>query len=90
MLEFARMMLDAFGSDVEPLVPGEFRLGDTRHTASDISRRRALGWEPAIPAEQNVAEYVAWIREQRGNSEYLEEAERVMREQGVIQKVGAV
>lgn len=78
------MMLDAFGSDVDPLVPGKFRRGDTRQTVSDISRLRALGGEPAIPAKQNVAEYVAWIREQRGTREYLEEAERVMREQGVV------
>jgi len=87
VLEFARIMLDAFGSDLEPLIPGEFRLGDTRHTVSDISRLRSLGWEPTIPVEQNVAEYVAWIKEQRGTREYLEEAERVMREQGVIWKV---
>jgi len=87
VLEFARIMLDAFGSDLEPLIPGEFRLGDTRHTVSDISKLRALGWEPTIPVEQNVAEYVAWIREQRGTKEYLEEAERLMREQNVIQRV---
>jgi hypothetical protein len=40
-----------------------------------------------IPVEQNVREYVAWMREQKGTAEYLEEAERVMREQGVVQKV---
>jgi len=85
VLEFARLMLDAFDSDLEPLIPGEFRLGDTRHTVSDISKLRALGWEPTIPVEQNVAEYVAWIKEQRGSKEYLEEAERVMREQGIVQ-----
>lgn len=86
VLEFARMMLDAFNSDLEPLVPGEFRVGDTRHTVSDISKLRALGWEPTIPVEQNIAEYVSWIKEQQGTREYLEEAERVMREQGVIQR----
>ncbi len=87
VLEFARIMLDAFKSDLEPLVPGEFRLGDTRHTVSDISKLRALGWEPTVPVEQNVAEYVAWIKEQRGTEEYLEEAERLMREQGVVRRV---
>jgi len=87
VLEFARMMLDAFDSDREPLVEGEFRLGDTRHTISDISRLQALGWEPTIPVEQNVAEYVAWMKEQQGTQEYLEEAERVMREQGVVQRI---
>lgn len=87
VLEFARMMLNAFGSDCEPLVGGEYRLGDTRHTISDISRIQALGWEPVIPVEQNVAEYVAWMKEQQGTKEYLEEAERVMREQGVVRRV---
>jgi len=85
VLEFARIMLDEFGSDLELLIPSEFRLGDTRHTVSDISKLRALGWEPTIPVERNVAEYVAWIKEQRGTKEYLEEAEWVMRERGVVQ-----
>jgi dTDP-L-rhamnose 4-epimerase len=84
VLEFARLMLAAFDSDLEPLVSGEYRLGDTRHTISDIARLQALGWHPEIPVEQNVAEYVAWMQEQQGTREHLEEAERVMREQGVI------
>lgn len=87
VLKFARIMLDAFDSDLEPVIPGEFRIGDTRHTVSDISKLRALGWEPTIPVEHNVAEYVAWITEQRGTREYLEEAERVMRELGVVRRV---
>jgi dTDP-L-rhamnose 4-epimerase len=90
VLEFARIMLDEFGSDLEPLIPGEFRLGDTRHTVSDISKLRTLGWEPTIPVEHNVAEYVTWIGEQRGTREYLEEAERIMRERDVVQRVRAL
>jgi dTDP-L-rhamnose 4-epimerase len=90
VLEFAHIMLDAFDSDLEPLIPGEFRLGDTRHTISDISKLRALGWAPTIPVEQNVAEYVAWVKEQRGTKEYLEEAERLMWEQGVVQRADGV
>ena len=86
VLEFAHMMIEALGSELKPEMKGEFRLGDTRHTVSDISRLRALGWEPQIPVEQNVAEYVAWMKEQRGSRQYLEEAERVMRAQGVVQR----
>lgn len=86
VLEFARIMLEAFGSDLEPIVPGEFRLGDTRHTVSDISKLRALGWEPTVPIEQSVAEYVTWIREQVVSKEYLEEAEHVMHEKGVVRR----
>ncbi len=87
VLEFARIMIDECGSPVEPVVPGEFRLGDTRHTISDVSRLVALGWQPNIPVEQNVHEYVEWMRQQQTTDEFLREAERVMREQNVIQRV---
>ena len=86
VLEFARLMLEAFGAGFEPEVPGEFRLGDTRHTVSDISGLQAMGWAPTIPVEQNVREYVSWFREQHSVSpEPLLEAERRMRERGIVQ-----
>lgn len=87
VLEFAEIMIREFGSDLKPSVPGEFRLGDTRHTVSDNARMNALGWRPTITVKQSVQEYVAWMREQNGTSEYLEEAERVMRQQGVIRSI---
>lgn len=87
VLDFARLMLQACGSSLEPQVPGEFRLGDTRHTVSDLSRIRALGWEPTVPVEENVRQYLAWLDTQTDTEEYLFEAERIMAEQGVIQRV---
>ncbi len=89
VLEFARIMLDAFGSTLEPVVGNEFRLGDTRHTISDISRMRTLGWEPTVTVEQNVREYLEWLQTQAVDKEYLLEAERVMQKSGVVQAVGA-
>jgi dTDP-L-rhamnose 4-epimerase len=86
VLEFARIMIDASGSTVEPLVPGEFRLGDTRHTVSDISRMRALGWEPTVSVETNVAEYLAWLNDEAPNTDVLAEADRVMAEMGVVRR----
>jgi dTDP-L-rhamnose 4-epimerase len=87
VLEFARIIINEFNSSLEPLVPGEFRLGDTRHTISDISRLEALGWQPTIPVEQNVHEYVEWLRQQQTSNEFLRQAERMMRAQGVVQRV---
>jgi len=85
VLEFAHLMLKSFGSGMEPLVRGDFRVGDTRHTVSDISHLNALGWEPAISVEENVRQYVDWIRKQTVSKDFLIEAERVMRESGVVQ-----
>ena len=87
VLEFARMMLAASGSTLEPSVPGEYRLGDTRHTVSDLTRMLALGWEPRIPVEENVSQYLEWLDSQATTDEYLLEAERVMRQMGVVRQV---
>jgi dTDP-L-rhamnose 4-epimerase len=87
VLEFAQLMLQASGSSLTVQVPGEFRLGDTRHTVSDISRLRALGWEPTTTVEDNVRQYLEWLDTQTGTEEYLFEAERIMAEQGVVQKI---
>jgi dTDP-L-rhamnose 4-epimerase len=88
VLEFARIMIKEFGSELAPLIPGEFRLGDTRHTISDVSRLEALGWQPEIPVEQNAHEFVEWMRQQQTTDEFLREADRMMRAQGVVQRVG--
>ena len=87
MLEFARLAIDAFGGGEEPLVRGEFRLGDTRHTVSDISKLCALGWAPTIPVDQNVREYAEWMRTQRATPEYLTAAESIMEAQGVVRRI---
>ena len=40
-----------------PVVTGEYRLGDVRHvTADTTSIRRGLGWVPAVPFRDGVAE----------------------------------
>jgi dTDP-L-rhamnose 4-epimerase len=84
VLEFARITLDACGSSLEPSIPGQFRVGDTRHTVADISRMRRLGWEPSTPVEQNVREYLDWMSGFRDTKVYLDEAERAMRDQQII------
>jgi dTDP-L-rhamnose 4-epimerase len=86
VLEFARLMIDAASSSLEPEVTGEFRLGDTRHTISDLTRMRSLGWEPRIPVERSVREYLTWLEAQPHTMSYLLESERVMAERGVVQR----
>jgi len=84
--QFARMMLNACNSGLPIETPGDFRLGDTRHTVSDVSALRALGWEPRVPVEQNIREYLEWFDRFTETDTYLAEAQRVMNEQGVIRR----
>ncbi len=54
---------------------------------SDISRIRALGWEPQIPVEGNIRQYLDWLDTQTGTEEYLFEAERITAAQGVAHHI---
>ncbi len=84
VLEYAHLLAEKLGKDTEPMIPGEFRFGDTRHIISDIDKLRALGWEPVTPLEQIIEEYIEWARKQPDFEDYYVEAERAMKEMGVI------
>jgi dTDP-L-rhamnose 4-epimerase len=90
VLEFANVVLkvaDETGK-LRPSVRGDFRYGDTRHTFSDISALRSLGWEPTLATEEVVRRYVEWVRTKADARDYYEESEKVMRDMQVVQTVG--
>jgi dTDP-L-rhamnose 4-epimerase len=84
VLDFARLVLRVAGSDLEPVISGQFRVGDTRHTVSDIAGLAALGWSADIPLDRTIERYIEWIRPFQGTREYLESAEAAMRSQNVV------
>ena len=87
--EFAHIVAVAFGKeDLSPHIPGEFRFGDTRHTCSDISKLRSLGWSPKRTAEDSVREYIDYLGAQTNVDDILEYAERTMKQMNVVRKAG--
>jgi dTDP-L-rhamnose 4-epimerase len=57
--ELASVLADACGGP-DPVVTGEYRLGDVRHiTASSERIRRELGWQASVPFAAGVAEFAA-------------------------------
>ncbi len=84
VLEFAQAVAKACGRAVEPVVPGEFRVGDTRHTISDSSRLERLGWQRRFALEEILCDYVAWVIEQGDVPDRSEEAAEEMKQQGVL------
>jgi len=85
--EFTKLLIKIMGKNVKPQKPGEFRFGDVRNIVSDINKIRKLGWEPQKPIEQNMKDYIAWIQSQPQIIDYYADAEKNMRQQGVIQPI---
>lgn len=68
----------------EPEVPGLYRFGDTRNACSDITKIKALGWEPQYSPEDSVREYVDWLYEHESVEDILEYAEKTMKKMNVV------
>jgi dTDP-L-rhamnose 4-epimerase len=63
VLEIAQALAVHTGSGAQPQLDGQFRAGDVRHSFADISRIRALGYQPGVHFEDGVAELAGWLRE---------------------------
>jgi dTDP-L-rhamnose 4-epimerase len=85
--ELARLVIETAGVAVEPEFPGLYRIGDTRHVFSDISKLRALGWEPRVPQLEIIQEYLTWAIEQPDLRETFSEAQTNMKAAGVLREV---
>ena len=82
--ELAELVVRSAGSSAQPEIPGVFRVGDTRHIFSDVSRLKALGWEPEVDQSAMVDEYLGWASDQPDLTHTFEAAQTRMRELGVL------
>jgi dTDP-L-rhamnose 4-epimerase len=87
VLDFVRIVGEAFGTPIDPQVSGLYRFGDTRHIYSDISALRELGWAPRRDAKESVREYREWLRACEDVEDVLAHAEQQMKSMGVVREV---
>jgi dTDP-L-rhamnose 4-epimerase len=83
--DFAGFVAEAVGRGAVE-VTREYRVGDTRHSVSDVTKLRRLGWEPRKTTRDSVHDYVAWLRQQSLDRDYAEEALQTLRRVGTLRK----
>ncbi|MHB8510940.1 MAG: NAD-dependent epimerase/dehydratase family protein [Actinomycetota bacterium] len=72
------------GIEVEPQIPGIFRVGDTRHIVSDITALRSLGWEPSADMDEAWRAYWEWLQSLHIDPGIARRAFHEMMESGVL------
>lgn len=83
--EFCSIVARVFEKEhLAPQIPGLFRFGDTRHSVSDISKLRSLGWEPQFTPEESVRAYRDYLEEQTDIEDILEYAQERMQSLNVV------
>ncbi|MDD2708039.1 MAG: NAD-dependent epimerase/dehydratase family protein [Verrucomicrobiae bacterium] len=90
VVDFARLAAEVTGRKIEPRITGEYRVGDTRHSFSDISKIQRLGWQPSKTVRESIEEYSSWITSQRLEIDYVGEALRNLRTSGILKRPSPV
>ena len=84
--DLARLVVEAAGVAIEPELPGLFRVGDARHSFSDVSKLQTLGWAPHVAQSEMVREYLAWASEQPTVCDTYAQAQIEMKAAGVLRE----
>lgn len=89
VLDYLRQLARTMGVDIEPNIPGAYRVGDVRHTVSGIGKLRALGWKPAKSLREVFEDYLAWLQSIDDRGDYFTPAYQAMTQDGIVRFVQA-
>jgi dTDP-L-rhamnose 4-epimerase len=75
VLTVGKTLIEKFESTVKIIVSGSYRLGDIRHNYADLSKLKSrLRFSPKWAFDRGISEFVAWVRNQRIQSDKYEES----------------
>jgi len=86
VMELAQEVAKATGYTLPIKPSGMYRVGDSRHAISDISKIQALGWQPKVSLAESVAEYVDWVKSLNLDLSQFESSSALLQKSGMVRK----
>ncbi len=83
----AVLLKERLGAETQPVISGQYRLGDIRHGYADTTAiYRQLGFVPEISLEQGLDRFVAWVKQQPVEPDRLDAATQELVSRGLMVK----
>ncbi len=89
VLDYARQLAKRMRVDIEPSIPGAYRVGDARHQVSSIEKLSSLGWQPTKGLDEIFDDYLAWLETVSDPGDYFTPAFEEMKRGGIVRLVQA-
>lgn len=85
VLTVAKTLISKYGSSMEPVITGNFRLGDIRHNYADLSKaKEILGFMPNHDFDTGVSKFVEWVNSQTVKDDKYSASIKEMKEKGLF------
>jgi dTDP-L-rhamnose 4-epimerase len=86
--EIAEQLSGILNIDIAPEINGEFRPGEMRHLISDTTLAQSAGYKPTVDLNEGIGRYIDWIRSQSDIRDYFSEATEILKNKGIVHRVG--
>ncbi len=87
IIQLAQIIAAKLGKKVTFQASGQFRVGDVRHSVSDVTKLTGIGWKPQDSEDKVLDIYLEWLKKELKRQDYyryLNEAQKNMQQQGVV------
>jgi len=85
---FYEAMQAITGKQIDPIISGYYRFGDTRHIFSDTTRLQSLGWQATRSVQTSIEAYWSYLNQQQDMEDILAYAQKHMQTLNVIRQIG--
>ncbi|HEV1997239.1 MAG TPA: SDR family NAD(P)-dependent oxidoreductase [Candidatus Dormibacteraeota bacterium] len=86
ILDLARALCAELDPSIEPLVSGQFRVGEIRALTADTGRALAAGHAPRVDLRAGLRAYIEWVAEQGEVTERFSRAAESLRATGMLRR----
>lgn len=85
VLTVAKTLINKYGFSIEPIITGNFRLGDIRHNYANLTKvKEILGFIPKYNFDTGVSKFVEWVNAQAIENDKYSSSINEMREKGLF------